>query len=207
MVLFIYFFGGGGGCCSSHPLGRFCNSSYSRSLRVFLLFPADRANQRAWLPIAPCLNVTHVVCGLLHVYGTLLKLDVELELYGEAGSALANTSTIISSNHPKRYLQYTVNLRAFTPSLFSTVVIFIFMQLILYQCYQSQRGRPVGPHVTSESITKTKKCPTSGERLIHGYTKFDFTVDEGKGTAESFSRYKFRQAPQKEGGEIPCEPR
>ena len=24
-------------------------------------------------------------------------------------------------------------------------------------------------------------CPTNGERLIRGYTKFDFTVDEGKG--------------------------
>ena len=31
-----------------------------------------------------------------------------------------------------------------------------------------------------------KKCPTSGERFCRGYTKFDFTVDEGKGTAESF---------------------
>ena len=29
-------------------------------------------------------------------------------------------------------------------------------------------------------ITK-KSCPTSGERLIYGYTKFDFTADEGKG--------------------------
>ena len=27
---------------------------------------------------------------------------------------------------------------------------------------------------------KIKKCPTSGERLFYGYTKFDFTVDEGK---------------------------
>ena len=26
-----------------------------------------------------------------------------------------------------------------------------------------------------------KSCPTSGERLIRGYLKFDFTVDEGKG--------------------------
>ena len=25
-----------------------------------------------------------------------------------------------------------------------------------------------------------KSCPTSGERLIRGYTKFDFTVEEGK---------------------------
>ena len=28
----------------------------------------------------------------------------------------------------------------------------------------------------------------------------------GKGTAESFSREKLRQAPQKEGGEILCDP-
>ena len=27
---------------------------------------------------------------------------------------------------------------------------------------------------------KTKKCPTSGERLYRKYAKFDFTVDEGK---------------------------
>ena len=26
-----------------------------------------------------------------------------------------------------------------------------------------------------------KSCPTSGERLIRGYTKYNFTVDEGKG--------------------------
>ena len=39
-----------------------------------------------------------------------------------------------------------------------------------------------------------------------GYTKFGFTVDEGKGTAESFSRQKLRQAPQKEGGQIMCGP-
>ena len=26
---------------------------------------------------------------------------------------------------------------------------------------------------------KKKSCPTSGEQLIRGYTKFDFTVDEG----------------------------
>ena len=29
--------------------------------------------------------------------------------------------------------------------------------------------------------TKKSCLPTSGERLIRGYTKFDFTVDEGKG--------------------------
>ena len=29
--------------------------------------------------------------------------------------------------------------------------------------------------------TKQKSCPTSGERFIRGYTKFDFTIDEGKG--------------------------
>ena len=49
-------------------------------------------------------------------------------------------------------------------------------------------------------------CPTNGERLFRGYTKFDFTVDEGKkGTVESFSRENLRQAPQKEGGEIRCD--
>ena len=28
---------------------------------------------------------------------------------------------------------------------------------------------------------KKKSCPTSGERFIRGYTKFDFAVDQGKG--------------------------
>ena len=35
--------------------------------------------------------------------------------------------------------------------------------------------------------------------LVHKI-KFDFTVDKGKGMAESFSREKLRYAPQKEGG-------
>ena len=30
------------------------------------------------------------------------------------------------------------------------------------------------------SLQKKSCLPTSGERLIRGYTKFDFTVDEGK---------------------------
>ena len=62
-------------------------------------------------------------------------------------------------------------------------------------------------------LTKIQKIynqimpPTSRERLIRGYTKFkfDFTVDEGKGMAASFSREKLRQAPQKEGGETLCD--
>ena len=35
-----------------------------------------------------------------------------------------------------------------------------------------------------------KKCPTSGERLIRGYTKIRLHCRRGKGTAESFSREK-----------------
>ena len=34
-----------------------------------------------------------------------------------------------------------------------------------------------------------------------GYTKFDFTVDEGKGRPNPSRDKKSRQAPQKEGGE------
>ena len=34
-----------------------------------------------------------------------------------------------------------------------------------------------------------------------GYTKFDFTVDEGKGRLNPSRDKKLRQAPQKEGGE------
>ena len=33
---------------------------------------------------------------------------------------------------------------------------------------------------------KKKSCPTNGERLIRGYKKIDFTVDEGKGRLKSF---------------------
>ena len=33
----------------------------------------------------------------------------------------------------------------------------------------------------SSQKTRKKKRPTSGERLIRGYTKFDFTVNEHKG--------------------------
>ena len=45
-------------------------------------------------------------------------------------------------------------------------------------------------------------CPTSGERLRRGYTKFHFTVDEGKGRLNLSRDKKIRQAPQKkEGGE------
>ena len=29
-------------------------------------------------------------------------------------------------------------------------------------------------------VGRLGSCPTSGERLIRGYTKFDFTVDDGK---------------------------
>ena len=48
---------------------------------------------------------------------------------------------------------------------------------------------------------------TSGERLIRGYRKFKIRLHgrRGKGTAESFSREKLSQAPQKEGGEILCD--
>ena len=48
----------------------------------------------------------------------------------------------------------------------------------------------VTSHEVRFSFTK-KKCPTSG-RLIREYTKFDFTVDEGKYAA-------------KEDGEILCD--
>ena len=41
-------------------------------------------------------------------------------------------------------------------------------------------------------------CPTSGERLCRGYTKFDFTVDEGKGRLNAARDKKLRQAPHKE---------
>ena len=33
-------------------------------------------------------------------------------------------------------------------------------------------------------------CPASGERLLRGYTKFDFTVDEGKERLMNLSRDK-----------------
>ena len=36
------------------------------------------------------------------------------------------------------------------------------------------------PHKTNKQ-TKKQSCPTREEQLIRGYTKFDFTVDEGKG--------------------------
>ena len=39
--------------------------------------------------------------------------------------------------------------------------------------------------------------PTSGERLCHGCTKFDFTVDEGEGRLNPSLDKKLRQAPQK----------
>ena len=48
--------------------------------------------------------------------------------------------------------------------------------------------------------------PTSGEQLIRGVHKIRLHGRRGKETAESFSRYKLRQAPQKEGGEILCDP-
>ena len=52
--------------------------------------------------------------------------------------------------------------------------------------------------------SRKKKSPTSGEKSsvhqirLHGR--------RGKGTVESFSRENLRQAPQKEGGEILCDP-
>ena len=49
-------------------------------------------------------------------------------------------------------------------------------------------------------------CPTSGERLNKSFsTQIRLHGRRGKGTAESFSREKLRQAPQKEGGEILCD--
>ena len=48
--------------------------------------------------------------------------------------------------------------------------------------------------------------PTSGEPLIRGVHKIRLHGRREKETAESFSRYKLRQAPQKEGGEILCDP-
>ena len=38
----------------------------------------------------------------------------------------------------------------------------------------------INTHTHRHTQTHKKKCPTSGERLIRGYTKFDFAVDEGK---------------------------
>ena len=54
-------------------------------------------------------------------------------------------------------------------------------------------------------LTHTKKkCPTSGELLIRGYIKLDFTVDEGKERLTPLLAKKARQALQKEDGEILC---
>ena len=54
---------------------------------------------------------------------------------------------------------------------------------------------------------KKKKRPTSEELLIriHKIRLHDRRA-KGTTTAESFSREKLRQAPQKEGGEILCDP-
>ena len=49
----------------------------------------------------------------------------------------------------------------------------------------------LGPSLTS--------CPTSGERLCRGYTKFGFTLDEGKGRLNPSRDKEIRQAPLKEG--------
>ena len=51
---------------------------------------------------------------------------------------------------------------------------------------------------------KKAQQQVSGERLIRYYTKFDFTVDEGKERLNPSREKKLRQAPQKEGGEILC---
>ena len=60
------------------------------------------------------------------------------------------------------------------------------------------RGRiSAQSHEVEFSLTS---CPTRGERLYHGYTRFDFTVDEGKGRLNPSRDKKLRQAPQKEGG-------
>ena len=74
-------------------------------------------------------------------------------------------------------------------------------------------------HSRSHKIEKKKKKNGFGPfsykffvpiKVGLGTQKFDFTVDEGKKSlmvAESFSREKIRQAPQKEGGgEILCDP-
>ena len=54
---------------------------------------------------------------------------------------------------------------------------------------------------------KIKKCPTSKWRVFNSLVqKNRLHGRRGKGTAESFSREKLRQAPQKEGGEILCDP-
>ena len=63
----------------------------------------------------------------------------------------------------------------------------------------------VSSHELGFFLTKNKnKCPTSGERLIKSLIvhKVRLHGRRGKGKAESFSREKLRQAPQKEGGEI-----
>ena len=47
-------------------------------------------------------------------------------------------------------------------------------------------------HTNSDFSSQGK----SGERLIRGHTKFDFTVDDGKGRLNLSRDRKLRQAPQ-----------
>ena len=51
------------------------------------------------------------------------------------------------------------------------------------------------------AVTRTGKWRT----IISWGSKNQLHGRRGKGTAEPFSRYKLRQAPQKEGGEILCD--
>ena len=68
----------------------------------------------------------------------------------------------------------------------------------------SNHGAVTRTGIFNHKKNKNKSCPTSGERLTRGRTKFDFTFDEGKGLNSSRDK-KIRQAPQKKGGEILCD--
>ena len=54
---------------------------------------------------------------------------------------------------------------------------------------------------TSRTFSGTQVVNKKRLELCRGYTKFDFTVDEGKGRLNPSRDKKVRQAPQKEGGE------
>ena len=67
----------------------------------------------------------------------------------------------------------------------------------------------VQSHEMGFVLTKKKKImPTKKWRMINSWVhnNIQFHGRRGKGTAESFSRQKLRQAPQKESGEILCDP-
>ena len=49
-----------------------------------------------------------------------------------------------------------------------------------------------------------KSCPTSGDRLIRVYTKFDFTVDEEKGRLDPSRDKNQGKHHRRKVDEIPC---